>query len=102
MHWKNNLPFALAVAGFICLSAIAPGLFAAIIGISVIVIVVAFILGGFVFALDHWDVRWPFGVLIGVLLIGLAWPPALGLIMGVGAVGGLFMLVYVAIKESGR
>jgi hypothetical protein len=99
---SKSLPIIIAIAVLICLVPVFPGVFGALIGIGVIVIVAAFILGGFVFALDHWGVKSPIWILLGVLMIGLVWPPVLGLVVGLGAVGGLFMALYVVIRESGR
>ena len=94
MDRNNSLPIVIGVAGFICLAAIAPNLFASLLGIGVIVIVAGVVLFGFVFLMQHWNVKWPVGILIGVLLLGLVWPPILGLIVGAGLVGGLLLAVY--------
>ena len=101
MERNNSLPLVIGAAGFICLAAIAPGLFAALLGIGTIVIVAAFVLGGFVVLLQHWNLPWPIGILGGVLLLGLIWPPILGLVLGAGLVGGLFMVVF-AVIQGGR
>ena len=102
MNRSNSLPIVIAIAACICWSAIAPELFAAIIGIGVILIVAAFILGGFVFLMQHWNMQWPVGIVIGFLALGLFWPPLLGFVIGAGLVGGLFWTVYQAIGKSGR
>ena len=80
------------------MAAIFPALFAALLGIGTILIVAAFTLGGFVYLMKHWNVQWPIGILVGVLLLGLVWPPILGLVVGAGLVGGLFLLIYAGIQ----
>ncbi len=102
MNRNNSLPIVIAVAIAICLAAIFPGVFAAVVGIGIVLTIAAVVLGGFVFLLQHWETPWPVGILVGVLLLGLLWPPALGLVVGAGIVGGVLMLVYAALKESGR
>ena len=102
MNRNNSLPIVAAGAVLICLAAIFPTVFASIVGIGIILAVAAIVLGGFVFLVQHWETPWPVGILVGVLLLGLLWPPALGLVVGAGIVGGVLMLVYAALKESGR
>jgi hypothetical protein len=99
MNRNNSLPIVIAGALLICLVAIFPKLFASLIGIGIIVVVAVFVLGGFIFLLRHWGVPWPVGVLAGVMLIGLVWRPAFGVVVGTGIVGGLFWLVYSVINR---
>lgn len=101
----NQLPrwaWAVLVAVVICVLGTFPQLLAAIIGIAIVGGAVLLVVVGFIQFVIHMDIMPPWPVVIVLGLVCLLWPPALGIVVGVGIVGALFVLVATALNHWDR
>ena len=91
---------AVLVAGTICFLTYHPSVLAFVLVAGATVVIVGLMLGSFIFYLREMKIMPPWWA--GLILVALcfAWPDLLGIVVGIGFVGALYLIV-LSVLESG-